>query len=72
MRALLVGLPLEIIFSWLIYKGMVAGGADNIDFALPWGSIGISVLLVIFVSMMYAVSKVKKENIIDALRDDMT
>jgi putative ABC transport system permease protein len=74
-KALLVGLPLSIIFSWLIYKGMFIGGADNINFVLPWASIGISVfsvLLVIFVTMMYAVSEIKKENIIDALRDDMT
>ncbi|MCH3964502.1 MAG: FtsX-like permease family protein [Clostridium sp.] len=75
MRALLVGLPLAIIFSWLIYKGMVVGGAENIDFVFLWGSMAISVfsvLFVIFVTMMYAVSKIKKENIIDALRDDMT
>ncbi|WP_347491026.1 FtsX-like permease family protein [Desulfoscipio sp. XC116] len=75
MRALLVGLPIAAISSWLIYKGMVGGGADNLNFVLPWSSIGISVfsvLLVIFVTMMYAVSKIKKENIIDALRDDMT
>ena len=74
-RALLVGLPLSIILSWLIYKGMFIGGADSINFVLPWASIGISVfsvLLVIFVTMMYAVSEIKKENIIDALRDDMT
>lgn len=74
MRALLVGLPLAIVFSWLIYKGMIIGGADGINFVLPWASIGISVfsvLLVIFVTMMYAVSKIRKENIIDALRDDM-
>lgn len=74
MRALLVGLPLAIIFSWLIYEGMVIGGAENIDFVFPWFSMGISVfsvLLVIFITMIYAVSKIKKENIIDALRDDM-
>ncbi|WP_326974753.1 FtsX-like permease family protein [Caproicibacter sp. BJN0012] len=68
-KALLVGLPLAVIFSWLIYKGI-----DGINFVLPWASIGISVFsvfLVIFVTMMYAVSKIKKENIIDALRDDM-
>lgn len=73
-RALLVGLPLAIISSWLIYKGMFIGGADGIKLVLPWVSIGISVfsvLLVIFVTMMYAVSKLRKENIIDALRDDM-
>ena len=49
-------------------------GIDGIKFVLPWASIGISVfsvLLIIFVTMMYAVSKIKKENIIDALRDDM-
>lgn len=75
MRALLFGLPLAVIFSWLIYKGMFLGGASEIQFVLPWASIGISVfsvLLIIFITMMYAVSKIKKENIIDALRDDMT
>lgn len=75
MKALLFGLPIAIISSWLIYKGMVGGGAENIDFVLPWGSIGISVFsvfLVVFITMLYAISKIKKENIIDALRDDMS
>lgn len=74
MRALLFGLPIAVLCSWLIYKGMHMGGAEGIVFALPWASIGISVfsvLLVIFVTMMYSVSKIKQENIIDALRDDM-
>jgi putative ABC transport system permease protein len=73
-RALLFGLPIAAISSWLIYKGMVVGGADNITFVFPWGSIGISVFsvfFVVFITMLYAVSKIKKENIIDALRDDM-
>ena len=75
MRALLFGLPLAAASSWLIYKGMFIGGLEGIEFSLPWGSIGISVLsvlLVIFITMMYATSKIRKENIIDALRDDMT
>ncbi|TEB07115.1 ABC transporter permease YtrF precursor [Pelotomaculum schinkii] len=75
MRTLLFGLPIAAISSWLIYKGMVVGGADNIDFVFPWGSIGISVfsvLFVVFITMLYAISKIKRENIIDALRDDMT
>lgn len=70
---LVFGLPISVILSWLIYKGMMAGGAD-IDFTLPWGSIIISMLgvfSVIFITMLYAVSKIRKENIIDALRDDM-
>jgi len=75
MRALLFGLPIAAISSWLIYKGMLLGGTDNIDFVFPWGSMAISVfsvLFVVFVTMLYAISKIKKENIIDALRDDMT
>ncbi len=75
MRTLLFGLPIAVISSWLIYKGMVVGGADNIGFVFPWGSIGISVfsvLFIVFVTMLYAISKIKRENIIDALRDDMT
>lgn len=75
MKALLFGLPIAAISSWLIYKGMVAGGADGIDFGLPWASIGISVFsvfFVVFVTMLYAISKIKRENIIDALRDDVT
>lgn len=73
-RTLLFGIPISGILSWLIYKGLVIGGAD-IDFEFPWSSMGISILgvfLVIFITMLYAVSKIKKENIIDALRDDMT
>ena len=71
-KALLFGLPLAAVSSWLIHKVMVV---DRVKFTLPWTSIGISVfsvLLVIFVTMAYAVGKIKKENIIDALRDDIT
>jgi putative ABC transport system permease protein len=74
MRTLLFGLPIAGIISWLIYKGLVIGGAD-INFIFPWGSIVISVFsvfFVVFITMLYAISKIKRENIIDALRDDMT
>ncbi|MBT9778464.1 FtsX-like permease family protein [Clostridium sp. MCC353] len=74
MRTLLSGLPASCFLSWLIYKGMVIGGAE-ISFLLPWQSILISisgVFFVIFITMLYAVSRIKKENIIEALRDDMT
>jgi putative ABC transport system permease protein len=73
MRTLLFGLPIAGILSWAIYKGLFSGGAD-IGFTFPWGSIGISVFgvfLLVFITMLYAISRIKKENIIDALRDDM-
>ncbi len=72
-RTLLLGLPAAGVLSWLIYRGFVLGGAD-MNFIFPWKSMTISVLgvfFVVFITMLYAVSKIKKENIIDALRDDM-
>ena len=73
-RTMLWGLPLSGILSWLIYQGIVIGGGD-LDFIFPWGSIGISmigVFLVVFITTLYAIHEIKRENIIDALRDDMT
>ena len=73
-RTMLWGLPLSGILSWMIYKGMIIGGG-NVDFVFPWGSMTISVFgvfFIVFITMLYAVGKIKKENIIDALRDDMT
>ena len=72
-RTMLWGLPLSGILSFLIYEGMKIGGGEN-NFVFPWSSMAISifgVFLVVFVTMLYAVSEIKKENIIDALRDDM-
>ena len=71
-KALVIGIPLSLVMSVLIIKIMMT---DDTALILPWGSVGISILsvfLVIFITMMYAVSKIKKENIIDALRDEMT
>lgn len=73
MKALIIGIPLSLVISVLSVKVMVTD--DVTGSMLPWPSVGISILsvfLVIFVTMMYAVSKIKKENIIDALRDEMT
>ena len=70
LRTLLFGLPVAGLCSWLIHWGL----GEETDFTFPWASLGISVLgvfIVIFITMLYAVSKIKKENIIDALRDDM-
>lgn len=76
MRTLLFGLPVAGIISWLIYEGLVAvEKVDNFKFVFPWGSMVISVFsvfFIVFITMLYAISKIKKENIIDALRDDMT
>ena len=76
MRTLLFGLPIAGIFSWLIYKVIVSvEQLDDFTYLFPWGSMAISifsVLFIVFITMLYAIHKIKKENIIDALRDDMT
>ena len=76
MRTLLFGLPIAGIVSWLIYKGLTGvERIENIAFQFPWGSMAvsaISVLFLVFITMLYATSKIRRENIIDALRDDMT
>ncbi len=72
-RTMLWGLPLSGILSWLIYKGMALGGG-SVDFVFPWSNMGISVLgvlVIVSITMLYAVSKIRKENIIDVLRDEM-
>ncbi|WP_300714290.1 FtsX-like permease family protein [uncultured Acetatifactor sp.] len=76
MRTLLYGLPVAMLCSWLIFQGLVGmEDMEGMRFRIPWGSIGISMLgvfLVIFVTMLYAVNRIRRENIIEALRDDMT
>lgn len=72
MKALVWGLPLSVLAVWLIYSSLFFGGADRIQFIIPWGSMGISVcsvLIVIGVTMMYSVRKMKTENIMDVLGD---
>jgi putative ABC transport system permease protein len=75
-RTLLIGLPIAGIISWLIYLGLVVPEKiDNFNYGFPWGSTAISVvgvLFIVFITTRYAISKLKRENIIDALRDDMT
>jgi putative ABC transport system permease protein len=72
LKALLYGLPVAAAMTYLIYRAAFAG--VDVAFTLPWNSILISVLgvfTVVFVTMLYATSKVKKANIIDALRDEL-
>lgn len=71
-RALLIGLPLSAMLALLMYRS-ATGMFYNNDFRLSWPSVAIaaaSVFLVVFVSMMYAMRKVKKDNPIDALKEE--
>lgn len=76
MWTLLFSLPLSVLFSFLIYYGIAGGrigGTDGLAFTMPWGSMAVGlcvVFLVIFITTLYTTGRIRKENIIDALRDD--
>ena len=70
-QALLYGLPVSCAITYLIYRAIIEGYETN--FRLPWTAIGIAVLsvfLVVFVTMLYSMDKIKKENPIDALKNE--
>ena len=70
-RALLYGLPVSAVITWLIYR--VVSDGYRAGFYLPRGAIGIavgSVFLVVFATMMYSMKKIKADNPIDALKND--
>lgn len=70
-KALLFGLPIGILICYLLNQGF--GNLVEFAFSLPWVSIIISIVsvyLVVFITMLYSSSKMRKENIIDTLRDE--
>ncbi len=70
-KALALGLPVSFLVTYLIYLAIIQGyGAE---FYLPWNAIAIatlSVFLVVFITMMYAMRKIKKDNPIEALKNE--
>ncbi|MGL4547644.1 ABC transporter permease, partial [Eubacterium aggregans] len=73
---LLFIIPIAGLLAWLIHKGLLAQEQlDGIAFVFPWTSLTISILgvfAIVLIPMVYATRKIKKENIIDALRDELT
>lgn len=71
MKSLLWGLPVSALVTYAIYR--VTDVAFSMSFYIPWQSIVIaagSVFVVVFSTMIYATSKVNKDNPIDALKNE--
>jgi len=71
MKALLYGLPISAALGYLLYR--VLDSEVTFAFHLPWMEYGIAIALVFVIvaaTMLYSSSKIKKENIIDALKDE--
>lgn len=75
MWTLVFGVPIASGLSFLIHKAIVSvEELDHIAFTFPWGAMCVSVscvFAIVFITMVYATGKIRKENIIDALRDEM-
>lgn len=75
MRTLMYGVPMSGILSFLIYWVLMSvEEMEGMKFLFPWGALAFSVLEVfgiVFITMVYATGRIRKENIIEALRDDM-
>lgn len=71
LKGLMYGIPVSIGVTWLIYKSILKG--LETEFFIPWYSMAIavgSVFAVVFATMIYSMQKIKKDNPIDALKDE--
>ena len=73
LKSILIGIPLSIPVTYLVYK--ITNQAFKIQFSIPWISVliaSVSVFVVVFITMLYASGKIRKDNTIDALRNENT
>lgn len=71
LKALLYGIPVSIGLMYLMHIALSDGFI--LTFKIPWIPIGIvivAVFLIVSVSMLYASAKLRKQNIIDALKQE--
>lgn len=71
-KSLLYGIPFSFLVILWIHHTMIDVSSFN-EIMIPWKSIGIAILavfIIVFMTMMYATKKMKKENILDAIREE--
>ena len=70
-KSLAWGIPAAFGVTWLIYQN-IARGYDT-RFYIPWEAVAIaicSVFVVVFATMVYSMRKIKRDNPIDALKNE--
>lgn len=70
-KSLIYGLPISFVLMYYIHITII--DKFNFNFSIPWGTILIAVTVIFAIvtsAMLYSSAKIKKENIIDALRKD--
>lgn len=72
LKALLVSVPLSVLISFGLNKML---GEDKIPFEIDfvlYACVILAVFLIIGFSMLYSVKKIKKDSIIETLKQDIT
>ena len=70
-KSLIIGVPLGIVISYIIYKAFLKG--ISVDYVLPINGIIIAIVAVfvlIGAIMKYSLNKINKQNIIETIRND--
>ena len=70
-KGLALGLPVSILATFGIW--LVVGQAVEQPFSIPWAAVAIavgSVFAVVFATMLYAMGKIRRDNPIDALKNE--
>lgn len=70
-KALLYGIPISVAIGFFLYKTL--NKTISFNFTLPWKDYGVAIIFVFIIvaaTMLYSGTKIKKQNIIDALKDD--
>ncbi len=71
LRSLMFGIPAAILMTVWIWR--VTGNAFDSGFYIPWHGVVIavaSVFIVVFATMLYSTHRIRKDNPIDALRNE--
>lgn len=70
-KSLVYGLPLSIVVMYLIHRSLM--NSFGYEFTLPWMSmfyVIIAVFVIVSSAMLYSTTKVRRENIIDAIKQE--
>ena len=71
LKSLLYGLPLGFLAMYWFYNTL--SGAFDVPFTISWGSVAVvvvAVFAIVSVTMLYSSAKMKKENIVDVLKEE--
>ncbi len=71
LKGLLYGLPISVLIAYLLYR--LQQSVLGSTFSLPLASYAFAILMIlaiVFATMLYSTNKIKKENIIDALKEE--